>query len=314
MLVLIGAACTSADDDRREEPPPATEPGPGAGGSTPTPAGGGGGTGDGGDGDGGAAFESVTVGAWNLEHFPLSAGAVEAVAALLSTEKPDVIGLEEIDDLGAFAALDAALPDYEGIYADDPGAYTRVALLYRTARVEVSEVRTLFANDWYAFPRPPLDARLRVAGARGGTIFEFDFVVVHLKAYGDDESRDRRMKACVKLDAWIRDQGGASGHFIVAGDWNDKLTDPPETNVFGPFLGAPDTYRFLTAPLAEAGAFSYIPYQSLIDHVLVTTTALDEYGAGETEVLAVEDQIPGYLDTVSDHRPVLSHFLVPVGR
>jgi predicted extracellular nuclease len=123
----------------------------------------------------------------------------------------------------------------------------------------------------------------------------------------DAESQDRRSAACLALDAWVRAEieGGADPDIVILGDYNDKLTDPPEWNVFGPFLDAPEQYSFLTMPLAEAGEHSYIPFESMIDHVLVTGDALDEVGSGATEVLALEETVEDYRD-LSDHRPVRS--------
>jgi endonuclease/exonuclease/phosphatase family metal-dependent hydrolase len=172
----------------------------------------------------------------------------------------------------------------------------------------VSDVETLFPESWYEFPRPPLKARIAVAGAEPA--FDFVFMVVHLKAQLDAESRERRRAACGALDVWIREQmnGGQEKDFVLIGDWNDELTDAPADNVFQVFLDDPDTYSFLTLPAAQAGEFSYIPFESMIDHVLVTRDALDEYGDGTTSVLPAEVTYPGYEAAVSDHRPVLSRF------
>ena len=54
---------------------------------------------------------------------------------------------------------------------------------------------------------------------------------------------------------------------------------------------------------AKAGA-------GLIDHLLITTDALHEYGDGTTEVLYLEDTVAGYQALISDHRPVLTTFIV----
>ena len=94
------------------------------------------------------------------------------------------------------------------------------------------------------------------------------------------------------------------------GDWNDRLDDIADRNVFLPFLTSSDRYAFLTWPLAQAGESSYIPFAGLIDHILITSGARDEYGPGTTEVVPIEQLYPNYLRFVSDHRPVVSRFLV----
>ena len=261
-------------------------------------------------GGGGSApsVAEASLATWNVEQFPKTTETVARVTQHLQTLAPSIVAVQEIASEAGFAELDAALTDYEGFLNDDPGAFIRVGLLYRSEHVTVSEVETLFAQEWFAFPRPPLKARLTVAT---DPPFDFVIVVVHLKAQLDAESEERRRQACRALSQWIDGQvaNGEEKDFVVVGDFNDKLTDPPEWNVFTPFLEAPDRFRFLTMPLAEAGDYTYIPFESFIDHILVTSDALGEYGEGETAVLALEQREADYRAVISDHRPVIARFV-----
>lgn len=279
------------------------EPVGGAGGV----AGAGGAAAAGGEGQGGgagAAGLSASLLTWNLESFPLTVGAVGQAAEILEELAPDLVALQEISEPHAFSELLDELPDYDGVLNHDPGAYLRVGLLYRRGRVELSDVETLFEDDWYAFPRPPLKARVTLTETAPEPV-DFVAVVVHLKAQLDAESEARRRAGNEALDAWIQAElaRGEEQDYVVLGDFNDKLTDPPAWNVFGAFLDQPERYSFLTLPLAQAGEHSYIPFESMIDHVLVTADALDEIGSGATEVLALEQQFADYRD-LTDHRPV----------
>src|SRR5262245_12139210 len=67
------------------------------------------GTGAGGGGPVGAAFDLM---AWNLEQFPHTTAAPGAVAGVLAERAPAVVAVEEVDDIGAFQALAAAVPGY----------------------------------------------------------------------------------------------------------------------------------------------------------------------------------------------------------
>jgi endonuclease/exonuclease/phosphatase family metal-dependent hydrolase len=109
----------------------------------------------------------------------------------------------------------------------------------------------------------------------------------------------------VKIDTWVKEEqvAKADEDVVVIGDFNDKLTDPQQWNVFGPLL-APADGGFLTLPLEQAGGFTYIPFDSFIDHVHVRGAAL--HAASSAEVLEVEQTIPGYEASVSDHRPVIA--------
>lgn len=256
------------------------------------------------DGGGGG----LTIGAWNLEQFPLTPATIDRVAPLIEEQGYDLLGIEEITDPDAFATLDERLSDYTAVIAFDD-APMRVGFLYRPDRLEVSDIDLLFQGDSYAFPRPVLKASVRVMGGD----FDFVFMVLHLKARIDAESRARRQAAVEQLATWLTDQLATSTEqdYVLVGDLNDQITDPPAENVFEPLLSRPETFRFLTQEAAEAGEVSYITFRQMIDHVLVTTDALDEYGTGTTEVLHLDETVSGYTDEISDHRPVAAHFQLP---
>jgi len=279
--------------------------------NAPTPTvltGGGGASAAGGAGGSSGPASELKLMTWNLETFPLTGQTSSSVMSLLETLQPDVVAVEEIEDPAAFIAMVDQLPDYEAVLNDDPGGFLRVGLLYAPARVTVSEVETLFVGDWHAFPRPPLKARIETTV--GGEPFDFVMLVLHLKAKLDSDSQQRREAACEALDAWIRQQqmDGDEQDFVLAGDFNDELTDPPKWNVFDAFLNAPERYTFLTLPAEEAGGHTYLPFTSFIDHILVTNDALTEYGDGSTNVLELDKTTAGYEQTISDHRPVMSVF------
>src|SRR5690606_7284282 len=136
----------------------------------------------------------------------------------------------------------------------------------------------------------------------------FVLVSVHLKALVDDESRSRRALAIEKLHAWLDTElaEGDEQDYVVVGDFNDQLTHPQEWNVFTPFL-TDARFRFLTLELEQAGAFSYIPFEVMIDHALVSESAEGAYGEGQTQIFALDDLIGNYGE-ISDHRPVVVDF------
>ncbi len=256
----------------------------------------------GGGGGGGEAPTDLTLLTWNVEDFPKSVTTVETVATVIGDLQPDIVGMEEIGSDAAWQALDDALVDYASFIADSGDGFVRVGMMYRTSRVAVSDVRTLFEDDSYAFPRPML--AMHVARVDDPSQ-SFTFGVVHLKAQLDQASADRRRDACIKLDEWVMAEQatGIDDDIVIAGDFNDELTDPPQWNVFGPLLTAPDG-GFLTLELEEGGGYTYIPFTSFIDHVLVRGPALGV--ASTAAILPLDEQISGYVDQVSDHRPVLA--------
>jgi endonuclease/exonuclease/phosphatase family metal-dependent hydrolase len=246
----------------------------------------------------------VWVAAWNLHNFPQDTAQVTAVAGLINGIHPDVLAVIEVTDEAGLTQLVDALPGYAGVLNDDPGAYQRVGLVYDQSRVTVDNTVTLFSDNWSAFPRPPLRARVTVT--RGEASIDLELIVVHLKADIDAESQARRQAACVALQTYIADQRAAGGEdFVVLGDWNDDLTDAAADNVFTAFLDLPASYTFLDLAAEQSGEITYIPYARFLDHIMVTTDTAAEVGGAAAAPIRLDETDPDFVDTVSDHLPVL---------
>lgn len=259
-----------------------------------------------------STFEIAT---WNIENFPKSGkNTIESTSLLIQNLDIDLIAVQEIASINAFDSLMSKLDNRRGILSDDTynsSDYQKTGIIYKTDIISIGSgtVKSLFENDSYAFPRPPLAAFVEVRD-EAGIQFDFNIIVLHLKAYGDDESESRRRSACLKLKGYIDAEiaAGADPDFVVLGDWNDQLTDTGEDNVFLPFLDNPDDYLFLTGSLINQYSYIDTRYKSLIDHIMVSRNCLDEYGRGDAEVLYLDDVYSEYPAIISDHRPVLAIF------
>ncbi len=254
---------------------------------------------------------TLDVMTWNLEHFPKTAATEDAVVELLGALAPDLVGVQEVESTTALQHVVDALPGYARVLGKR--ADTRVALLYREAAFELRGVEQLFTDDGSAFPRPPLAVTMVPRGAVDP--HEVVFVVVHLKALSGASNEARRRDAVTKLRAWIDQRRALTPDIVVLGDWNDRIEEGPDTNVFGPLLDAGARVEFLTAEAAQTGAYSYVPFRSLIDHIAVTEEALEDLRDPELEVLPLEQTWGGgdYVDEVTDHRPVRARFETAVG-
>ncbi|MBN2423397.1 MAG: endonuclease/exonuclease/phosphatase family protein [Calditrichaceae bacterium] len=258
-----------------------------------------------------SSFEIAT---WNIENFPLNGtSTITNLGRMISDLDIDIIGVQEVADVSAFNLMISNLPEWRSVLSDDeysPGSYQKTGIIYRFSQVSLSNKQNIFTDDSYAFPRPPLTAYMQVRDG-SGVKFDFNLIVLHLKAYSDPAAIERRKQACEKLEGFIRDQidAGADPDFIVLGDWNDQLELNDQRDVFTPFLSRQDMYRFLTLPLTNGYSYIFTPYQNVIDHILITADAEDEYGvAGETRILELEKQYSSYTNTISDHRPVAAIF------
>lgn len=258
-----------------------------------------------------STFDVLT---WNIENFPKNGSTtVSEVAGIVSALQVDAIAVQEIASVADFNALLSQLPGWSGILSSheySPGNYQKVGLLYDAQKVTVDSYQLLFGDNAYAFPRPPMEFFL--SAAEGDYWFDLRLIVVHLKAFEGEENEARRRAAIESLKVYIDEemQSGDELDFILLGDFNDHLEDPPEDNVFTVMLEDSENYTFLTEALAGIqGSYIGLNEPNLIDHICITADALNEYGgSGSTQVLYLDDQNPDYEAMVSDHRPVFAQF------
>jgi endonuclease/exonuclease/phosphatase family metal-dependent hydrolase len=265
----------------------------------------------------------LTIATWNLRKFsPLgpSEKRLAAIASEIAALDADVVGLQEIEAQEfsdgsppqAWDALLDALPDYDGVHVPWNLQDSVVGLLVRRDTVRILAAKPLFVGDWWPFPRAPLDATLLVEKPEGSIVVHV--VVLHLKAFGDSESLGRRREACQKLNAFLG--GKADTRYILVGDFNDSLLDPPAENTFfGTLLDAEPTWTIPTAALPESTVSSTSWFHvvdgkevrgELIDHVIVDETVTQAYASYTAEVIARPlAEYDLWTETRSDHFPVL---------
>jgi endonuclease/exonuclease/phosphatase family metal-dependent hydrolase len=244
----------------------------------------------------------LDVATWNIENFPKADDTPERVASLIQSFELDLVALEEIASTEAFHRLLAALPGYRGVLSTHTyftGEYQKLAFLYRDDALEVESTRLLFEDDSDAFPRPPLEIRLRTEND-----FDFVAIAVHLKAGIGDDDRERRRRAISRLADHADELAETVDvDIILLGDYNEVVTSNEGQNAFAALRDRRSDFVIATEPLADAGTYSFVPSQKLIDHVVFTTTLEDR--AMASVVPALDHMLSNYEDTVSDHLPVL---------
>jgi hypothetical protein len=282
--------------------------------------------------DGGTLF---TVGQWNLEWFgsdgngpPRSTSDGGPLDDLQIAHARDVIGgagahlwgLVEMVDTADFQTLKAQLPGYAGFLSNDPlvqlgSSYyspgeQKLGVLYdsqltlQDARLILTEADVDFAG------RPPL--RVDFTTSIHGSDSALTVILVHMKAFEDLASYDRRQRASIALKNYL-DTNLPSSRVLVLGDWNDDVdvsishdtTGTPLPSPYDNFVSAPSAYSFVTRPLSLAGEHSTVDYPDMIDHALATDELVADYVPNSAHVLH-PNWIPDYAGTTSDHYPVLS--------
>jgi endonuclease/exonuclease/phosphatase family metal-dependent hydrolase len=248
---------------------------------------------------------TLEIATWNIQQFPKSNNqTINDVVEIIKDLNIDLIAVQEVTSSSAFDSVRKRLNGFDGYLTNFSSLKT--GIIYNQSNITVISDTLLFENDSNSFPRPPL--MLYLLAQQGGQLFDFYFIVIHLKAFGDQQSVDRRKSAIQKMEQFIntRLQQGGDPDYIIAGDWNDLLEDDSTQNVFNPFLNNPQQYVFLTLPFAGSPTeYSYIggSFDSLIDHIMVTASIDSAYNI-ETEIIKVDQFFNQYQSEVSDHRPV----------
>ncbi len=269
---------------------------------------------------------TLDVATWNLLYFgaanqgpddePLQMARVRDV--ILGTDA-DLWGVQEVTDADAFASLLDQLPGYRGFLANDasvPGgsdSYNRgelkVGLVYKPSVAEVTGARVILSELDYEFAgRPPLEVQLRIT--LGGASHDIVVIVMHAKAIADEASWERRRTAGEGLKAFL-DATWPDRVVLVPGDWNDDVDESITRGRDTPYRSLVDAapeWVFSTAGLSAAGARSMPRYTEVIDHILASNEAMAWYQEGSAMVYEVDEFIDDYLDTTSDHLPVLARF------
>ena len=274
---------------------------------------------------------TLDIGTWNFLNFgSTGAGPQDELLQLarirdviLGTDA-DLWGVQEITSATAFATLLSNLPGYDGLLSNDStvtdgsdfytGGEQKVGLVFKSSVVEVTGARVILTELDYEYAgRPPLEASVRLSYA--GTTRDAVVIVLHAKANTQVLSWERRGAAAAGLKEYL--DGERSGDLVlVPGDWNDDIDESITSGRDTPyriFVDAAPDWAFSTAPLTAAGLTSILGFDDVIDHILASDEAMALYEEGSAQVYRVDEYIPEYEDTTSDHLPVLVRFRPPGG-
>jgi endonuclease/exonuclease/phosphatase family metal-dependent hydrolase len=272
---------------------------------------------------------TLDIASWNIEWFGDTANGptneslqLQNARAVIAGADMDIWGVAEIVSLAQWNSLKAQLPGYAGFIAKEPNvingaafysgfnnAEQNVGILYKTSVATVTDARVILtANDFDFSGRPPLQVTLRVM--INGGIENVVVIVLHAKCCSDSASWTRRRNAANALKSYL-DAIFPTQKVWVIGDFNDDVDTsitPGSPSPYANFVNDAARYRFPTKALSDSGTPSTTSFPDTIDHHLNSNEANATYIAGSVEVFRVDQFIPNYDATTSDHYPVLTRY------
>jgi len=259
-------------------------------------------------------FDVVT---WNIEWFGASDRGptdlelqMQNVISVIETIDADLYAVQEIASSEQFYRLVNHLEDYHGFLSSYPQRQ-QTGYLFNTAVVDSISAGHLTTNqnsyDW--------------ASGRFPLYFEFDATIqeetrrmrsynIHAKAFGDEESYNRRKNAATSLKEYF-DVYRQDEKIIFLGDFNDQLNFSTFNQEVSPYQVFLDNERYfaVTKPLEDRGFASYLvgQFRSMIDHIIINEHLVEKHIDGAQRV-ENPHYVASYLSTTSDHAPVWTRF------
>jgi endonuclease/exonuclease/phosphatase family metal-dependent hydrolase len=246
---------------------------------------------------------SLDIVTFNVAGFPVSGyTSVTALAALLKTIDADVVALQEVASEADFNRLTALMQGWTGSFYPIDNADWNLAYLFKNSEIEpaTTSARILFEDDFYTFPRPPFEIKVRHKPS-GQDLY---LINLHLKCCGGNDNENSRRSASLKLKEYL-DLQRSDDAVVILGDYNDEISSLNESeNPFLNFINDPANYFFADMDIAKGTAlwWSYPSWPSHIDHILVTDELIASIDT--TMVIKASPCYPDYNEVLSDHRPV----------
>ncbi|ARA92058.1 hypothetical protein AWN76_001995 [Rhodothermaceae bacterium RA] len=265
---------------------------------------------------------TLDVATWNIEWFgdPSNgpsddAQQFERVKAVIQQSGIDLWAVQEIADADDFdRLLDELGSDFAGVLATNSGQQ-RIGFIYdtRTVQLNGSPQHILESFDYDFAGRPPLQISTRIT--LPDTTVTVLFITVHMKAFSDRTSYERRQSASSRLKNRL-DFLHPADRVVVLGDFNDELGRSTYLGLPSPyqnFLDDPDDYYFASLPLDAQDLGTYCSSDacsgSTLDHILITDEMLPPLVDGAADrFVALTSVFSAYSSTTSDHLPVYARF------
>lgn len=260
-----------------------------------------------------ATLETVT---WNLEWYGEGTGSdkTQKTANILNVAdslRADLYAFQEVSNQKILDELSRNMSGYDGFVADYIDYNQKVAFVYNTNTIDSLAAGPITnGQDEHAWASGRFPLYFNFTYTYQNTTTEIYAIVIHAKAFSDQESYERRKTAARDLYDYLMEQR-PNANVILLGDYNDDVDESIYEGRETPyhFFVNNNTFQVVTGVLSDAGRSSTVGYPDMIDHITMSDELFSSYVDESAAVFIISNEfIPNYEETTSDHYPVWAKF------
>lgn len=269
---------------------------------------------------------------------------IDNVAKVMNTLNADVYAVQEVSDDAALETLitkinvngktfaKAVSPAWSRSFqAADPNfPPQKLVVLYNTQTTSVKKTRVMFSKLYSdvragnaTLPNYPSTGESFYSSGRlpqmveletniGGVKKDIKVINLHARANsGADIVRYNMRKYDAELLKDSLDTYYPDANIILLGDFNDDVdvsVIAGNPSSYQKLVEDTDRYNALTLDISKAGASSFLSSGGFLDHILISNELNDEYVSNSIQVYDPRADITNYVNTTSDHGPVIARF------
>lgn len=260
-----------------------------------------------------ATLETVT---WNLEWYGEGAGSDKTqktanILKVVDSLRSDLYAFQEVADQQILDDLSSNMNGYKGFVADYIDYNQKVAFVYNTNTIDSLAAGPITnGQDEHAWASGRFPLYFNFTYTYQNTTTEIYAIVIHAKAFSDEDSYERRKAAAQDLYDYLMQQK-PNANVILLGDYNDDVDESIYEGMETPYhlFVENNTFQVVTSVLSEAGRSSTVDYSDMIDHITMSDELFSSYVDKSAAVFTISSRfIQDYEETTSDHYPVWAKF------
>ncbi|MET0945388.1 MAG: HYR domain-containing protein [Flavobacterium sp.] len=270
---------------------------------------------------------------------------VENVAKVMNKLNADVYVVQEVSDEAALETLiqkisingktyDKSIsPAWSYSFSPPDPLFPpqKLVVIYNTQTTKVNKTRVMF-TDLYDNIRAGNTSLPNYPGGNSSSFFasgrlpylvnietningvkkEMNIIDLHGRANsGTDISKYNMRKYDAELLKDSLDVEYPNANFMILGDYNDDVdvsVITPNPSSYQKMVEDTARYNALTLEISKAGAYSYLASGGFLDHIIISNELTNDYIPNSVAVYDPRLDISNYVNTTSDHGPVIARF------